>query len=163
MSCVSSLRLDRIPSVQHLISYVLGQSNEATVPNIAPEAAAASIGKRQRDTAAATSGKGTGFELSKHERKLRCRDNLFLVANKDFSRLDAVYKRAEAAFLVECKRFEGKGSGGAAATGSSVRCCDTNNVPAHEVRCAAAHHAMCTACGTARLTPIQRGLMLGMM
>lgn len=128
--------------LQSLIKFIQGGSKEADVPNIAPEATSAIAGKRPRGSAVASAG--GGFDLMKHERKLRCRDNLFLVANKDFSKLDAVYKRAEAAFMAEYKKFVSNSSGGSSSS-ALVRLHLTCNERCHSTATVAVSYVMCPA------------------
>jgi hypothetical protein len=55
------------------------------------------------------------YQVIEHERKLRCRDNLLLVANKDFSKALDVYKAAESVFMAQAKQDKQQRLGAAVA------------------------------------------------
>ena len=86
--------------LQNVQQFLLGNRVEADIPNITSEAAAsASSFKRPRHGSSALDASTSGSKASQHERRLRCRDNLLLVANKDFSKVLDVYKNAEKSYI----------------------------------------------------------------
>jgi hypothetical protein len=85
--------------VQSVREFLTGTKGEADIPNISTEAAPAAAGvvrKRSRDADGISAASASG--TSDHVRKLRCRENLLLVANKDFTKAIGIWKASEKEF-----------------------------------------------------------------
>jgi hypothetical protein len=86
--------------VQNVKEFLLGLKGEADIRSISSEAALVSTQKRPRPADGRTE-QPPAPKAADRERKLRCRDNLLLVANKDFSKALEVYDAAQKAFLAQ--------------------------------------------------------------